>query len=178
MLRIMCKSKIHRARVTKTDLHYEGSIGVDKKLLDAASIYPGEIVQVLNANNGARFETYVIEEKDGSGEIILYGPAARLGSVGDPIIIISKGLFEAKEIPKFLKELDKGNDIVFGYRKLNKKMPLTFRIGNFAYLTDCNKIPESSRKLLSGLDVLVLDALRKKPHIAHFNLSEAVSIQK
>lgn len=98
MFRIMCKSKIHKARITKTALHYEGSIGIDKKLIEAANIFPNEIVQVINFNNGARFETYVIEEKPGSGDIVLYGPAARLGSVGDAIIVISKALAETKEI--------------------------------------------------------------------------------
>jgi len=99
MLRIMCKSKIHKARITKTDLLYEGSIGVDKKILEASNIYANEIVQVLNANNGSRFETYAIEEKENSGEVVLYGPAARLGAVGDSVIIISKALLEAKEVP-------------------------------------------------------------------------------
>ena len=94
----MCKSKIHKAHITRTDIYYEGSIGIDKKMLEAANIYPNEIVQVLNANNGSRFETYVIEEKENSGEIVLYGPAARLGEVGDTVIIISKVLAEAKEI--------------------------------------------------------------------------------
>ena len=98
MLRIMCKSKINRVRITQTKLNYAGSIGVDKKLLEAADIYPNEIVQVLNVNNGARFETYAIEEKESSGEVVLYGPAARMGEVGDLVIIISKALLEAKEI--------------------------------------------------------------------------------
>lgn len=94
MLRIMCKSKIHRATITKTDLHYEGSLGIDKSLLKKANIYPGEIVQVVNVNNGARFETYAIEEKSGSGEIGLYGAAAHLGKTGDIVIILSYGLIE------------------------------------------------------------------------------------
>lgn len=94
MLRIMCKSKIHRVRITKTKVHYEGSIGIDKSLLVKADIYPGEIVQVVNLNNGARFETYAIEEKAGSGSIGLYGAAARLGKAGDLIIIFSYGLTE------------------------------------------------------------------------------------
>lgn len=93
----MCKSKIHKGRITKTALNYEGSIGIDKKILEAADIYPNEIVQVLNLYNGVRFETYVIEEEERSGEIILYGPAARMGQVGDTVIIISKALVEAKE---------------------------------------------------------------------------------
>ena len=72
--------------------------GIDKKLLEAADICPNEFVQVLNLNNGSRFETYVIEEKNNSGEIILYGPAARKGEVGDTIIIISKAIVDEKEI--------------------------------------------------------------------------------
>ena len=97
MLRIMCKSKIHRARITKTDLHYEGSIGIDKDLLKASDIYPNEIVQVVNINNGARFETYAIEEPSGSGTIGLYGAAAHLGKPRDIVIILSYGLVEDTE---------------------------------------------------------------------------------
>ena len=97
MLRIMCKSKIHRARITKVDLHYEGSIGIDKTLLKKADICPGEIVQVVNINNGSRFETYAIEEAAGSGNIGLYGAAAHLGKPGDLVIILSYGLIEDKD---------------------------------------------------------------------------------
>ena len=97
MFRMMCKSKIHRVKVTKADLHYEGSIGIDKVLLKKADIYPGEIVQVVNINNGARFETYAIEEKANSGYIGLYGAAAHLGKAGDLIIIFSYGLIEDKK---------------------------------------------------------------------------------
>ena len=97
MLRLMCKSKIHRVRITKADLHYEGSIGIDSKLLKKADIYPGEIVQVVNINNGARFETYAIEERAGTGAIGLYGAAAHLGKAGDLIIIFSYGLIEDKK---------------------------------------------------------------------------------
>ena len=94
MLRIMCKSKIHRAKITKVDIHYEGSLGIDTLLLKAADIHPNEIVQVVNVNNGARFETYAIEEKAGSGEIGLYGAAGHLGKVGDIVIILSYGLMD------------------------------------------------------------------------------------
>jgi aspartate 1-decarboxylase len=102
MLRIMCKSKIHRATITKSDLHYNGSIGIDKKLLKASNIYPNEIVQVVNINNGSRFETYAIEEPAGSGTIGLYGAAAHLGNPGDLIIILSYGLTDDAEA-KFIK---------------------------------------------------------------------------
>ena len=89
MLRTMCKSKIRGALITDTKLHYEGSIGIDGDIMKAAGILPWERVQVVNLNNGARLETYVIEEHAGSGAVCLKGPAARLGQVGDEIIIIS-----------------------------------------------------------------------------------------
>jgi len=115
MLRLMCKSKIKNATITKKDLYYAGSIGIDKEILKMSNIYPNETVQVLNANNGSRFETYVIEEREGSGTIALYGPAARLGEVGDTIIILSNGLYEAKEAPNLETKvitLDKKNSIL------------------------------------------------------------------
>ena len=114
MLRIMCKSKIHRARITKVDLHYEGSIGIDKKLLKASNICPNEIVQVVNINNGARFETYAIEEPAGSGTIGLYGAAAHLGKPQDLIIILSYGLIDdakAKDLKLIAIKVDDKNRI-------------------------------------------------------------------
>jgi aspartate 1-decarboxylase len=86
-MRIMLKSKIHRARVTRVNLDYEGSITIDKKLMDEADLFPYEQVQVLNTNNGARFTTYAIEGE--SGEICINGAAARLAVKGDIIIILS-----------------------------------------------------------------------------------------
>jgi len=86
-MRIMLKSKIHRARVTNANIDYEGSITIDKKLMETADILPYEQVQVLNINNGARFTTYVMEGEQ--GEICLNGPAARLGIKGDLVIILS-----------------------------------------------------------------------------------------
>jgi len=115
MFRLMCKSKIKKATITKKDLYYSGSIGIDKKILAASNIYPNESVQVLNQNNGERFETYVIPEKEGSGAIVLYGPASRLGEVGDTIIILSNALIEGKEAPNLetrVVELDKKNSIM------------------------------------------------------------------
>ena len=87
MIRTFLKSKIHRATVTKVDLGYEGSLGVDAELMKAADILPYELVQVYNINNGERFETYVIEETPGSGTIALKGAAASKGARGDLIII-------------------------------------------------------------------------------------------
>ena len=89
MTREMFKSKIHRATVTMAELYYEGSITIDKNLLSTADILPFEKVQVVNVNNGNRFETYTLEGPAGSGMICLNGPAARLGAVGDEVIIIT-----------------------------------------------------------------------------------------
>lgn len=89
MMREMFKSKIHRATVTMSELYYEGSITIDKDLMDAAEILVYEKVQVVNVNNGARFETYTLEGEPGSGIICLNGAAARLGHVGDEVIIIT-----------------------------------------------------------------------------------------
>lgn len=101
MVVTICKSKIHRATVTDADLNYEGSITIDKKLLDAAQILPNEKVQVLNLNNGARFETYVLVAKANSGTICLNGPAARLGQVGDLLIIVSYCDLEFEEAKRY-----------------------------------------------------------------------------
>jgi aspartate 1-decarboxylase len=83
------KSKIHRAKITQAELHYVGSITIDKDLLDAANMVEGEKVQVLNVNNGERLETYVITGPKGSGVICMNGPAARKMQVGDVVIVIS-----------------------------------------------------------------------------------------
>ena len=88
-MRIMLKSKIHRARITQANIDYEGSITIDERLMEAADILPYEQVQVLNVNNGARFATYAIEGKRDSGEICLNGAAARLVAPGDIVIILS-----------------------------------------------------------------------------------------
>ena len=97
----LCKSKIHRAKVTQAELYYEGSLTVDTTLLKASGILPYEKVQVVNVNNGERFETYIIPGRTNSGVICLNGPAARLGSVGDEIIIISFAEFEASEAERY-----------------------------------------------------------------------------
>ena len=90
------------AVLTKEELNYEGSIGIDNSLLLKSNMIPGERVQVLNFNNGQRFETYIIEEKENSGIIALYGPAARLGEIGDKLCIISYAYVSDQEI-KMLK---------------------------------------------------------------------------
>jgi len=89
MSRTMLKSKIHRAVLTEANLNYAGSITIDRDLMDAADILPYEQVQVVNNNNGARFETYCMEGSRGSGVICLNGAAARLGQPGDILIILS-----------------------------------------------------------------------------------------
>jgi aspartate 1-decarboxylase len=99
-MRTMLKSKIHRARVTHSNLDYEGSISIDKELMEAADILPFEQVQVLNANNGARFITYAIEAEAGSGEIGIQGPAAHLAGVGDTVIILTYSQVEESEVHK------------------------------------------------------------------------------
>ena len=88
-MRIMLKSKIHRASVTGANINYEGSITIDKVLMQEADILPYEQVHVLNINNGTRFTTYAIEGAENSGDICLNGAAARLAVVGDKVIIIT-----------------------------------------------------------------------------------------
>ena len=97
MQRIMKKSKIHTATITGLELYYEGSITIDRDLMDLADMLPGEQVQVVNLNNGERFVTYTISGERGSGVIELNGPAARLAAVGDKVIIISYGNYEDEE---------------------------------------------------------------------------------
>ena len=101
MFRIMLKSKIHRATVTGADLNYEGSITIDKNLLDAANISLYEQVQIYNITNGERFETYVIEGERGSGEICLNGAAARCVQKGDLIIIASYILLPEEDVKTY-----------------------------------------------------------------------------
>ncbi len=92
MFREMCKSKIHLATVTETNLFYAGSITIDFALMKEADIYPGEKVQIANINNGSRMETYVIQGEECSGKIELNGAAARLAEIGDTVLIISYAL--------------------------------------------------------------------------------------
>jgi aspartate 1-decarboxylase len=101
MLLSICKAKIHRAVVTDADLEYEGSITIDEELLDAAGMIEYERVQVLNINTGARFETYIIKGKRGSGVICLNGAAARLVQKGDKVIIIAYAFMSPEEAKNF-----------------------------------------------------------------------------
>jgi aspartate 1-decarboxylase len=93
----MLKCKIHRARVTDGNIAYEGSVTIDKKLMEAADILPYEQVHILNINNGARFHTYAIEGEAGGGEICLNGAAARLVAKGDIVIILAYQEMEDSE---------------------------------------------------------------------------------
>lgn len=95
------KSKIHRAVVTQADLNYVGSITIDEALMEAADIIPNEKVQIVNNNNGARFETYVIPGPRDSGVICLNGAAARLVQPGDTVIIITYAMLEREEARAF-----------------------------------------------------------------------------
>jgi aspartate 1-decarboxylase len=95
------KSKIHRAKVTQAELNYVGSITIDEDLIEAANIIPNEKVQIVNNNNGARFETYVIKGERGSGTICLNGATARLAQVGDIVIIMSYAYMDMDEARKY-----------------------------------------------------------------------------
>ena len=101
MYRTMCKSKIHRATVTGADLNYVGSITIDPVLMEAADLLEFEQVAVVNVNNGARFETYVIPGVPGGGEICLNGAAARLAHPGDKVIVISYGQYDEAEMETY-----------------------------------------------------------------------------
>ena len=101
MQRTMLKSKIHRATVTDCDLHYVGSITIDPQLLEAADILPHEQVAVVDIDNGARFETYTIPGRPGSGDMKVNGAAARLVHRGDTIIVISYGQYDKADMEHY-----------------------------------------------------------------------------
>src|SRR5690349_3625841 len=101
MQRTMLKSKIHRATVTDSDLHYVGSITIDPDLLEAADILEHELVHVLDVDNGARFETYTIAGERGSGEMKVNGAAARLVHTGDTIIVVSYASYDERELESY-----------------------------------------------------------------------------
>ncbi len=101
MQRKMLKSKIHRATITEADLNYNGSMTIDRDLMDAANIVPYEQVKIYNINNGERFDTYAIEGAPGSGVIGLNGAAARKGHIGDLIIIVTYSNYDDSELEGF-----------------------------------------------------------------------------
>ena len=115
MNRQMLKSKIHRARITGSDLHYVGSITIDADLLDAADILEHELVHVLDVDNGARFETYTIAGQRGSGTVQVNGAAARLVHTGDTVIVVSYASYDEKELESYeprVVHVNAGNEIV------------------------------------------------------------------
>ncbi len=115
MFRTMLKSKIHRATVTQADLHYVGSVTVDRDLMDAADLLPGEQVAIVDINNGARLETYVIPGERASGVIGINGAAARLVAPGDLVILISYAMVDdrtARELEPKVVFVDAENRVV------------------------------------------------------------------
>jgi aspartate 1-decarboxylase len=108
------KAKLHRATVTQADLEYEGSISIDRDLLDASGILPHEQVDVLNINNGQRFTTYAIEAPRGSGTVGVNGAAARLVQAGDKVIVVAYVQLDASEARNYAPNvvlLDEGNRV-------------------------------------------------------------------
>ncbi|TGB04556.1 aspartate 1-decarboxylase [Halobacillus salinus] len=101
MFRTMMKAKIHRARVTEANLNYVGSVTIDQNILDEVGILPHEKVQIVNNNNGARLETYVIAGERGSGVVCLNGAAARLVQPDDIVIIVSYAMLSEEELADF-----------------------------------------------------------------------------
>ncbi|MFN3813746.1 MAG: aspartate 1-decarboxylase [Aquificaceae bacterium] len=123
MQRFMLKSKVHRMRITEKDINYEGSLSLDALLMEAAKLIPFEKIEVYNVNNGARFSTYVIPAKPGFGEVKLNGAAARLGEVGDILIVASYAIIEEKELMDFspyLVYVDNDNRIT----EIRRVMPM------------------------------------------------------
>lgn len=115
MMRVMMKSKIHRATVTQADLHYVGSVTLDPALMEAADLLEGEQVAIVDVTNGARIETYVIAGERGSGVVGINGAAARLIHQGDLVIIISYGIFdnaEARTLKPSVVHVDGQNRVV------------------------------------------------------------------
>jgi aspartate 1-decarboxylase len=115
MNRILLKSKIHRGSVTEANLAYEGSLTLDPEFMRAADLVPYEKIHVVNINNGARFETYVIEGEPGDKTICLNGAAARLGQIGDQVIIMSYSNMDTQEAldhEPTIVLLDENNNIV------------------------------------------------------------------
>src|SRR5579863_1916132 len=99
------KSKVHRAVITEANLNYIGSLTLDEDLMDGANLIENEKVQVVNVNNGARIETYLIKGKRGSGTCCLNGPAARMGAVGDIVIVISYAIMEFEDAKTFAPKI-------------------------------------------------------------------------
>ncbi len=106
----MMKGKIHRARVTEANLNYVGSITIDEEIIEAVGMFPNEKVQIVNNNNGARLETYIIPGERGSGVVCLNGAAARLVQEGDVIIIVAYAMMVEEEAKQFTPRIAIMND--------------------------------------------------------------------
>ncbi|MCT2537359.1 aspartate 1-decarboxylase [Aquibacillus koreensis] len=125
MLRTMMKAKLHRARVTEANLNYVGSVTIDEEILEQVGILPHEKVQIVNNNNGARLETYVIPGERGSKVICLNGAAARLVQKDDIVIIVSYAIISEDELTSFKPKvaiMNEDNDIV---ELIDQEPPLT-----------------------------------------------------
>jgi aspartate 1-decarboxylase len=115
MLRIMCKSKIHRATVTDANLNYVGSLTLDRNLMQAAGMLPFEQVHLLNLSNGQRAETYIIEGEAGTGQVCVNGALARIAQKDDLVIIVSYALYDEKELGTYqpiIIQVDQTNHII------------------------------------------------------------------
>ena len=115
MQRTLLKSKIHRAKITEANLYYEGSFTIDQEIIEEADMLPFEKVDVVNINNGERFQTYIIPGEKGSRTFCLNGAAARKGTVGDEVIIISYANFDEDELKHYKPTIilvDKNNNIL------------------------------------------------------------------
>lgn len=125
MFRTMMKGKLHRARVTEANLNYIGSVTIDEAILEQVDILPHEKVQIVNNNNGARLETYVIPGERGSGIVCLNGAAARLVQKDDIVIIVSYGLVSTEELATFKPKvaiLNENNEVI---QLIEQEPPLT-----------------------------------------------------
>lgn len=148
MFRTMFKSKIHRATVTQADLHYVGSLTVDADLMDAADLLPGEQVQVVDIDNGARLETYLIAGPRGSGVIGVNGAAARLVSPGDLVIIISYAVMtdaQARSFTPRVVHVDRSNRIISLGEDPAEPVPGSDQLRGDALLQGAQAVPGDGR---------------------------------
>lgn len=125
MYRTLMKAKIHRATVTNADLNYVGSVTIDQDIMDSVNIFQNEKVQIVNNNNGARLETYVIPGERGTGIICLNGAAARLVQKGDTVIIIAYALVEESDIKYFKPKIAIMNENNQIKQMIDQELPLT-----------------------------------------------------
>lgn len=125
MFRTMMKAKIHRARVTEANLNYVGSVTIDQDIIDKVGILPHEKVQIVNNNNGARLETYVIPGERGTGVVCLNGAAARLVQPGDTVIIVTYAILSDEELVTFKPKVALMNDNNEVEQVIEQEPPLT-----------------------------------------------------